>query len=134
MSGKRWSLEQSIAWGEKVGWLVGCNFTPSTAGNQLEMWQPETFDAETIDRELGWAAGLGMNAVRVYLHDLLYASDSIGFLNRIDQVLEIADSHKIGMIPVLFDGVFGTLILNSALNLNRHQNYITQFGYKARGP
>jgi len=108
MSGERWSLEQSTAWAEEAGWIVGCNFTPSTASNQLEMWQPETFDLETIDRELGWAAGLGMNAVRVYLHDLLYASDNIGFLNRVDQVLEIADNHKIGMIPVLFDGVWNT--------------------------
>ena len=108
MSGERWSLEKSAAWTEEVGWLVGCNFTPSTAGNQLEMWQSETFDPETIDRELGWAAGLGMNAVRVYLHDLLFEADAKGFLNRVDQVLEIADNHKIGMIPVLFDGVWNT--------------------------
>ncbi len=108
MSGQRWSLERSTIWGEEVGWLVGCNFTPSTAGNQLEMWQPETFDPETINRELGWAADLGMNAIRVYLHDLLFEADSKGFLNRIDQVLEIADKHKIGMIPVLFDGVWNT--------------------------
>ncbi len=108
MSGERWSLERSTIWGEEVGWLVGCNFTPSTAGNQLEMWQPETFDPETINRELGWAADLGMNAIRVYLHDLLFEADSKGFLNRIDQVLEIADKHKIGMIPVLFDGVWNT--------------------------
>ena len=58
MGTQRWSLDQSAAWAEEVGWLVGCNFTPSTAGNQLEMWQPETFDPNTIDRELGWAAGL----------------------------------------------------------------------------
>jgi len=108
VSGERWSLERSTIWGEEVGWLVGCNFTPSTAGNQLEMWQPETFDPETINRELGWAADLGMNAIRVYLHDLLFEADSKGFLNRIDQVLEIADKHKIGMIPVLFDGVWNT--------------------------
>jgi len=108
VSGERWSLERSTIWGEEVGWLVGCNFTPSTAGNQLEMWQPETFDPETINRELGWAADLGMNAIRVYLHDLLFEADSKGFLNRIDQVLEIADKHKIGMIPVFFDGVWNT--------------------------
>ena len=81
MGTQRWSLDQSAAWAEEVGWLVGCNFTPSTAGNQLEMWQSETFDPNTIDRELGWAAGLGMNTIRVYLHDLLFADDDIRFFN-----------------------------------------------------
>ena len=108
MGTQRWSLDQSAAWAEEVGWLVGCNFTPSTAGNQLEMWQSETFDPNTIDRELGWATGLGMNTIRVYLHDLLFADDDIGFFNRINEVLDIAQKHDIKMIPVLFDGVWNT--------------------------
>ena len=93
-------------WQDDVGWLVGCNFTPSTAGNQLEMWQAATFDPDTIDRELGWAAALGMNAARVYLHNLLHEADGDAFLDRVDRVLEIAHGHGIGMIPVLFDGVW----------------------------
>ncbi|GAJ14641.1 unnamed protein product, partial [marine sediment metagenome] len=52
---KVWTAEQSKAWHEEHGWLRGCNFNPSTAINQLEMWQAESFDLETIDRELGWA-------------------------------------------------------------------------------
>ena len=103
---ERWEQSRAAAWRERVGWLVGCNFSPSTAGNQLEMWQAATFDPTTIDRELGWASGLGMNAVRVYLHDLLWVDDADGFLARVDQVLSIADGHGIGMIPVLFDGVW----------------------------
>ena len=85
---------------------MGCNFTPSTAGNQLEMWQAATFDPETIDRELGWAAGLGMNAIRVYLHDLVFDADGDAFLERIDRVLDLADGHGIRAMPVLFDGVW----------------------------
>ena len=84
---ERWDVERAARWGERVGWLVGCNFSPSTAGNQLEMWQAATYDPETIDRELRWAAGLGMNAVRVYLHDLLWVDDADGFLGRMDEVL-----------------------------------------------
>ena len=42
----------------KQPWLVGCNFSPSTAINQLEMWQADSWDPATIDRELGWAEGL----------------------------------------------------------------------------
>lgn len=82
-------------------WTVGCNFTPSTAVNQLEHWQAETFDVATIDRELGWAAGLGMNTVRVYLHDLLVGDT--GFLDRVERHLEIAARHDILTLFVLFD-------------------------------
>ena len=102
----RWTIERVARWQSEMGWLVGCNFTPSTAGNQLEMWQVETFDPATIDRELGWAADLGMNVIRVYLNDLVFSSDGAAFLDRLDQVLSIADAHGIAMIPVLFDGVW----------------------------
>ncbi len=68
----RWSKEKAQAWYAAQPWLVGCNFIPSTAINQLEMWQAATFDPVTIDRELGWAADIGMNTVRVFLHDLAW--------------------------------------------------------------
>ncbi|MGI9646459.1 MAG: hypothetical protein ACR2O6_14230 [Ilumatobacteraceae bacterium] len=106
MTRDRWSIERAARWWDNTGWLVGCNFTPSTAGNQLEMWQDETFDPATIDRELRWAAELGMNVTRVYLHDRLFDTDRDAFLDRIDRVLTIADTHGIRMIPVLFDGVW----------------------------
>src|SRR5690554_3319508 len=101
--GEVWSKEKAKAWEEEVGWLIGCNFSPSTAINQLEMWQEETFDPETIDRELGWAEDLGFNSIRVYLHDLLWEQDSTGFLDRIDEFLEISDSHGIKVMFVLLD-------------------------------
>jgi hypothetical protein len=99
----RWSTEKANAWGAKTGWLVGCNFTPSTAINQLEMWQADTFDPVTIDRELGWAEGLGFNSVRVFLQNLLWQQDSKGFLKRMDQFLDIAQKHHIKVMFVLFD-------------------------------
>lgn len=101
-----WSLEKANEWQEEQGWLIGCNFTPSTAINQLEMWQEETFDPETIERELGWAEDLGFNSIRVYLHDLLWEQDSSGMLERMEEFLKIADSHDIGVMFVLFDGVW----------------------------
>lgn len=105
-AGERWSKERANDWHAKTGWLVGCNFNPSTAMNQLEMWQADTFDPETIDRELGWAEGLGFNSVRVYLHDLCWTEDSEGFCQRIDKFLQIADSHGIGVMFVPLDGVW----------------------------
>jgi hypothetical protein len=67
------------------------------------MWQAETFDPQTIDKELGWAEGLGMNTMRVFLHDLAWQQDAEGFKKRIDQFLRIADRHKIKPMLVLFD-------------------------------
>lgn len=102
----RWSVERATTWYAQQPWLVGCNFIPSTAINQLEMWQADTFDPVTIDRELGWAAGIGMNTVRVYLHDLLWQQDSEGFLKRMDQFLGIAEIHHISTLFVLCDSVW----------------------------
>ena len=98
-----WSKEQANQWYAKQPWLVGCNFITSTAINELEMFQAETFDTATIDKELGWAASLGMNTVRVYLHDLLWQQDSTGFRDRLETFLDIARRHNIKPLFVLFD-------------------------------
>ena len=102
----RWTADEAHAWYAKQPWLVGCNFSPSTAINQLEMWQADTFDPETIDRELGWAADIGFTIIRVYLHNLLWQQDSEGLLKRIDRFLEIAHKHGISVMLVPLDGVW----------------------------
>lgn len=103
---ERWTPDQANAWREKVGWLVGCNFGPSNAINQLEMWQADTFDPATIDKELGYAESLGFNSVRVFLHHLLWEQDKDGFLERMDTFLKIADKHNIGVVFVPLDAVW----------------------------
>jgi len=100
---KRWDAERALAWHRSLPWLVGCNFIPSCAVNQLEMWQKETFAPEVIDRELDWLATLGMNSMRVFLHDLVWEHDRAGFLSRIDRFLDIAAKHGIGIMFVIFD-------------------------------
>ncbi len=102
----QWSTEKTEEWYQGMPWLVGCNYGPATAINQLEMWQAETFDPETIDRELGWAESLGFNSIRVFLHDLPWKQDREGYLKRIEQFLKIADKHGIGVMFVLFDSVW----------------------------
>ena len=99
----RWTTESAQAWHKALPWQIGCNFTPSYAINQLEMWQADSFDIAAIDAELALAAGLGMNAARVYLHDLLWAQDSAGFVSRIDEYLAAADRYGIKTMLVLFD-------------------------------
>lgn len=98
-----WTKEQAKEWYAKQGWLVGADFLPSTAINQLEMFQAESFDTATIDKELGWAQNIGMNTMRVYLHDLLYQQDSVGFIKRLDTFLDISKKHNIKPVLVLFD-------------------------------
>lgn len=104
--GKRWSEKKANKWYKKTGWLIGANFVPSTAINQLEMWQKETFDLQAIDRELALAEELGFNSMRVFLHHLLWEEDSLGFIDRIDKYLEIAEKHKIRTMLVLLDDVW----------------------------
>lgn len=98
-----WSKEQANQWYKQWGWLRGSDFIPSTAINQLEMWQAETFDTATINRELGWAESIGFNSMRVYLHHLAWEIDSAGFKNRVNEYLNIADKHNISTLFVLFD-------------------------------
>src|SRR3954470_20174811 len=102
----RWTPQQANAWYQKQPWLVGSNYNPASAINQLEMWQADTFDPAGIDRELGWAEKIGMNTMRVYLHNLLWETDAPGFKKRLDEFLTIASKHRIRPIFVLFDSAW----------------------------
>ena len=75
----RWGAERAWQWHAAHPWLVGCNFVPSTAINGVAMWQQVSFDPETICRELGWAADLGFNSVRVFLNFVVWEDDPEGF-------------------------------------------------------
>ncbi|AQR75896.1 1,4-beta-xylanase [Sphingomonas sp. LM7] len=100
---ERWSIDEAKDWWAARPWPMGCNFTPSNAINQLEMWQAATFDLPLIESELALAASVGMNAVRVYLHDLLWVDDAAGVLERIALVLAAAERNNIRTMLVLFD-------------------------------
>ncbi|AJR23642.1 1,4-beta-xylanase [Sphingobium sp. YBL2] len=99
----QWTPVEAKAWYAKQPWLVGSNYAPANAINQLEMWQAETWDPARIDHELSLAEGIGMNTMRVFLHDQLWQQDAEGFRKRIDQFLTIAAKHRIKPLFVLFD-------------------------------
>lgn len=101
-----WTTDRANSWYTQQVWLVGSNYTPAYSINQLEFWQQETFDTARINTELTWAENIGMNTMRVFLHDLLYEQDSTGFYNRISQFLAIANRHHIKIMFVLFDSVW----------------------------
>lgn len=103
---ERWSVEKANAWYAQQPFFVGANFVPSDAINQIEMWQAESFNPELIDKELGYAEAIGMNCMRIFLHDLVFQQDPKGYLKRIEQFLQIADKHHIKIMLVFFDSVW----------------------------
>ena len=105
----KWSTKKVNKWYTQYDWVTGVNFSPSTAINQLEFWQAETFDLETIDRELKWSADLGFNMHRVFLHNLVWQQNSAQYLNRIEQFLTTSDKYGIKTMLVLFDDVWDPL-------------------------
>lgn len=106
LAGSQWTIQRINDWYAGKGWLLGCNYAPSSAVNQLEMWEADSFDPLTIDRELGWAEGLGFNSIRVFLHHLLWEHDAEGLKQRMETFLTLADKHGIGVMFVLFDSVW----------------------------
>jgi hypothetical protein len=105
----RWSADRANRWYQAQGWPVGANYITSTAINQLEMFQPGTYDPRRIDTELGWAQSHGLNTVRVFLHDQLWAQDSRSFQLRLAQFVNIAARHRIKPLFVLFDSCWDPL-------------------------
>ncbi|SOJ54005.1 hypothetical protein MSIMFB_01502 [Mycobacterium simulans] len=99
----RWPADRAHSWYQAQGWLVGANYITSNAINQLEMFQPGTYDPRRIDAELGVARLHGFNTVRVFLHDQLWAQDRQGFQCRLAHFVAIAANRGIKPLFVLFD-------------------------------
>ena len=104
----RWTAEKANQWYAKQPWLVGANFIPSDAINELEMFQAQTFNPSLNDKELGMAESIGMNTARVFLQDQLWQQDPKGFTQRLDAFLTIANKHHIRPLLVLFDSCWET--------------------------
>jgi len=96
-------IDQSWEWYKSKRWICGFNYVTSTAVNSTEMWQKESFDPETIDRELGWAENIGFNSCRVFMQYLVWENDKTGMAERLKKFLEIANKHNISVMPIFFD-------------------------------
>ena len=99
----RWPEEKARQWYDAQRWLVGCDYIPSDAINQIEMWSGDTYNHDLIDKELSWAEDLGFNTLRVYLSSVVYENDAQGLKARMDDFLGICDSHSIRPLFVFFD-------------------------------
>lgn len=102
----QWPAEQAHVWYNSLPWLVGANYVPAYAINQIEMWQAEAFDLAAIDRELSWAEAIHMNTMRVFLHDMLWRQEPAGFVARVDAFLTLCAARGIRPMLVLFDSVW----------------------------
>ncbi len=98
-----WSPEEANRWYAEIDAIRGCNYLPRSAVNSTEMWQAETFDADTITEELAWAGAAGFNAARVFLQFLVWQADPAGLKRRIDQFLDIASSNGVKAMFIVFD-------------------------------
>lgn len=98
-----WSTDKAWQWYNAHNWKAGVNFIPSTADNELEMWQPSTFNASAIERELTYAQLTGFSLLRVFLHIRPYLDDPKGFKDRVFTFLTIAAKHNHKTLFVLFD-------------------------------
>lgn len=108
LNAQRWSVDQVKLWQSKLGWRVGANYTPAFAINQLEFWQKKTFDTAAISKELSWAAAIGMNCMRVYLHHEAWKQDPKGFKDRVNEYLAIANRKGIKTVVTIFDDCWNT--------------------------
>lgn len=100
---KIWSEQQSWDWfNAQIPYIAGAEFTVSSAGNQLEMWQNDTFDAGLIDKELALTQQMGFNVQRIFLHEIPYFVDPQGFINRLNITLGVLDKYGSKAMFVLF--------------------------------
>lgn len=100
---QQWTKDEAQAWYQSQGWLCGFNYLPSTAVNWTDIWQAETFDPHTIERELGWAAEAGYNSLRINLPFIVWEHDRDGLIARIEHFLSIADGLGFRTMLTLMD-------------------------------
>lgn len=94
----RWTAERIKRWYDAQPWIVGCNYVPTYAINQIEMWQKLTFNPEMIDSELALAESIGFNTIRVFAHDLVWSSERESYFANIGQFLDICEKHGLRVI------------------------------------
>lgn len=79
----------------------GVNYIPSYAASPHETWSH--YDGETIRRELAWAAGLGVDTVRITLSYEASREQPTPFEEALADFIGVVRENGLGLIPVLFD-------------------------------
>ena len=82
--------------------LRGANYVPSYARDQVEMWLTR-FDAEILTREVRFAKGLGLEALRVFLSFDAYLLDGPRYLGNLQRFFDDCRNQEIRLLVVVFD-------------------------------
>ncbi len=80
----------------------GAIYIPARAWNAYQIWQ--SYDAQIIRRDIGYAKSLRLNALRVWLSYEFWLADSAALLQRFDHFLHTCGAAGIKVMPVLFEG------------------------------
>lgn len=126
------TVQSTVLAAEKVddySWIRGANYVPSYARNDVQMWMD--YDAEIIDRELGYAARLKLNSVRVFLQYAVYKHNPERFLEQYENFLSLCNKHDIRPMMVLFDSCFGAF---PDLENYRDKDWMANPGQNMIGP
>src|ERR1700747_2644196 len=67
--GIRWTEKEAADWYAKQPWLVGSNYIPANAINELEMWQGGSLHPQRVAPGWGWGAETAFNNTRLLLFD-----------------------------------------------------------------
>ncbi|WP_224334172.1 glycoside hydrolase [Haloprofundus halobius] len=81
----------------------GAIYLPSRAYNTYQMWAD--YDRSVVERDLGYAASLNLNAVRTWLDYEYWMHDPEGLRSAVDHFLATAAERDIDVLLGLFDSI-----------------------------
>ncbi len=101
----QWTKERIWEWYDARPWIRGCNYMPSDAISNIDMWQGLHFEErfETAKAELRLAADTGFNAIRIFLSYIVWKEEHDSFMERFERFLTLMDSFGIQAVVCLGD-------------------------------
>jgi len=79
----------------------GANYVPTYAFNAYQTWRQ--YDQDVVERDLGYAADLGLNSLRAWASYYFWREDPAAFFERVEQFLAACEAHDIAPLVVLFE-------------------------------
>ncbi|WP_143423299.1 glycoside hydrolase 5 family protein [Halegenticoccus soli] len=95
------SSAHSLADSRSLSGVRGAVYVPARAFNAYQLW--ERYDTAEVERDLGYASTLNLNAVRLFLSYERWRDDPEGLEASFDHLLEAAASNGIRVLPILFE-------------------------------
>ncbi|WP_440007378.1 cellulase family glycosylhydrolase [Halomicrococcus sp. SG-WS-1] len=81
----------------------GAIYVPARAFNRYQMWKD--YDRAVIERDLGYAARLNLNAIRTWMSYAYWLEDPEGHEDRLEHFLDAAADHDMRVVIGLHDSI-----------------------------